>query len=133
MTGNNRGAADGAISPDVGAAGYDSTPGDNGSRADAGVMTDVYQVIQFDAILDDGVLLGAAVDGGICANFYIVTNLHAPQLWHFAPAFGAGGEAKAVGANDNACVEYGAGTQIGRAHGLNSSHVASSYAVFCLI
>src|SRR5690625_7538683 len=107
MPGNNRGAPDGAIFPNVGAAGYDSTPGDNGSRADAGVMADVYQVIQFDAILDDGVLLGAAVDGGICDNFYIFTNLHAPQLLHFAPVFGVVGAAKDVGAYDNACVDYG--------------------------
>src|SRR5690625_7470558 len=104
MPGNNRGAADGAISPDVGAAGYDSTPGDNGSRADAGVMADVYQVIQFDAILDDGVILGAEVDCGICATFYIVTNLHEPHLLPFAPELGARGVANTRCARDVACV-----------------------------
>src|SRR5690625_5710968 len=43
---------------------------------------------------------------------------HAPRSWHRLPQL--------------SCVSAAASAEIGRAHGLNSSHVAISYAVFCL-
>src|SRR5215469_18525392 len=60
-----RSAADHAAPADGGAAGYSHAGGNRGVRADAHVVADHDEVVELHALLDHGVLDGAAIDGGV--------------------------------------------------------------------
>ena len=65
-------------------------------RADAAVVRDHDEVVELDAVFDDGVADRAAVDGGVRADLDVVTDGHAADLRHLDPGALLGREAEAI-------------------------------------
>src|SRR3954462_6622351 len=104
VTEDHRGAAEGAMPADVGAAGDAHAAGDSGVRADARVVAHLDLVIEPRSFLDHRVTQVAAVDGPVRADFDIVADAHRPNLRNLDPAVLVAGVAEAVGADDGAGV-----------------------------
>src|SRR5579885_1111288 len=105
VTGDPHGAADEATPPDGHAAGDAHAAGDGGVGADAAVVADLHQIVYLDAVLDAGVLQGAAIDGGVGADFHVVTDVHAAHLRDLDPPVAVARETKTIGADDGAGVD----------------------------
>ena len=54
--------------------------------ANTAVVTDLYQIIQLDAFLDDRIIKRATIYRGIRANFHRIPDHDAPDLRNFHPA-----------------------------------------------
>ena len=94
----------------AGTASHTHTPGHGRVRTDVHVVADLDQVVEFDAVLDHGVIQRAAVNAGIGANLDIIADAHPTQLLNFFPAPGMRRKAKAISSNDNAGVKNAAFT-----------------------
>src|SRR6185369_6024276 len=103
------GAADLAMRADGGAAGHARAARHHGVRADAHVVTDLDQVVELDAVLDDRVVERATVDAGVGADLHVVADAHRAELLDLLPAALRGREAEAVGTDDDAAVQDAAG------------------------
>src|SRR5690606_21922182 len=77
-----------------------------GVRADANVVCNLHKVVDLDAVLDDGVVDRAAVDGRVRADLDVVADDDAAELRHLDPAAVREvlGEAEAVAADHRARV-----------------------------
>ena len=104
-------SANGAMFSDVRAAGHAHAPGHGRVSADVHVVRDLNQIVEFDAIFQDGVTQGPSVHAGVGANFHIVADADRAELFDLVPAALHGRKAKAVGANDHATVQDTAITQ----------------------
>ena len=69
------------------------------------IVGDLYLVIQLDAVADERVVEGAAIDGGIGAHLHAVADDHAPELRDFLPAFTVFGETEAIAADHRSRVQ----------------------------
>src|SRR5690606_40676269 len=72
--------------------------------ADAHVMGNLHQVVNNHAIADESVTQGAAINGGVGADFDIIADLHRTELMNFHPAARLVGKTKAVGSYNSAAV-----------------------------
>ena len=100
-------AADHAALADGGAAGDPGAAGDDRVRADAHVVADLHEVVELDALLDHGVLDGAAIDGGVGADLHIRAHAHGAHLGHLDPRAALGREAEAIPADHHARLQHG--------------------------
>src|SRR5438034_10382010 len=80
MSQHHRGTAEGAIFANFGTAGDADTTGHRGMRADMAVVADLNLIVQFDAVFDDGIGQGAAVDAGVDADLAVVADHHHASL-----------------------------------------------------
>ena len=104
---------------DDGAAGDGRATRDGGVLPDAYVVAHLYLVVQLDPVLDDGVLQGAAVDGGIGADLNVIADTHRTQLGDFHPAGLVTRDAEAIRTYDRTGVQQAALTQ---GHALAEGH-----------
>src|SRR5690606_13896473 len=56
----------------------------NGIFSDFGIVCDVYHIVEFHSFTDKRRTHGTSVNGGICANFYIVFHHYIAVLSYFA-------------------------------------------------
>ena len=68
-------------------------------------MSDLHLVVQLDAVADERVLDGAAVDRRVGADLDIVAEADAAEMGNLHVAVGVGREAEAVTADDGTCLE----------------------------
>ena len=66
------------------------------------VVTDLNEVVEFDAIFNDGILKCSAIDAGVGANFNVMTYFDGAQLFDFFPSTLVGCKTKTIGTDDNA-------------------------------
>ena len=59
--------------------------GDDRVRSEPDVVTDLYLVVVFDAVLDDGIVDRTAIDRRVGADLDIVADLHGAQLRYLDP------------------------------------------------
>src|SRR6202165_5350403 len=83
-------AADHAALADRGAAGHADAGGAGTMSADAHVVSDLDEVVELHTLLDHGVVDGAAIDGGVGADFNIRSNAHPAQLRNLEPGHALG-------------------------------------------
>ena len=95
-------AAQDAALADHAAAGDGDAGGQRRVRTDAAVVRDHDEVVELDAFFDDGVVERAAVDGGVGADFDVVTDVHAADLRHLDPRAFLGREAESIAADHGA-------------------------------
>ena len=74
-----------AVGPNVGTARHTHATRHRGILANAHVMPNLDQVVEFDAVLDHSVGQGAAVNAGIGADLHIVANAHSAELLDLLP------------------------------------------------
>ncbi len=77
---------DHAAGTDAGAARYAAAGRDDGVRTDLDVVRDLNLVIELDPVADDRIVDGAAIDGGVGADFHVSADPHPAELRHFGPA-----------------------------------------------
>lgn len=65
------------------------------------VMTNLYLVIEFNPVADDRIEQGTAVNGGVCTDFYVVTDAHTTQLRHFKVSLTFFYKTKSIGADNH--------------------------------
>ncbi|KAF1326762.1 hypothetical protein FI667_g8294, partial [Globisporangium splendens] len=85
MPREHRGAADGAALADGGRARHTHAGRHRGMCADAAVVADHDLVVELHAVREDGVFKGAAVDGGVGADFDVIAQRNAAELRDLAP------------------------------------------------
>ena len=78
---------------------------DDAMAADDDIMADLNQIVDLGAFADNGVAIGAAIDGGAGADLDIVLQNHAADLRHFEMSARAHGEAEAILADVHAGVD----------------------------
>jgi hypothetical protein len=83
-------------------AGHTDATGHGSMVADPNVVANLYQIVELYAVSDDGVLQGAAINTGVGANLYIVTDQNSTQLFNFLPGARIRGKAKSVSTDDDA-------------------------------
>src|SRR5215471_7930983 len=66
------------------AAGDAALRDDDAVATDPHIVSDLYQVVDLGAFADDGIAIGAAIDGGAGADLHVVLNDDAADLQHFA-------------------------------------------------
>mmetsp|Transcript_13957 Transcript_13957/g.38065 ORF Transcript_13957/g.38065 Transcript_13957/m.38065 type:complete len:520 (-) Transcript_13957:4331-5890(-) len=96
--------ADGAVRADAGRAGHRRATRHGGIAADVHVMGNLDEVVELDAVLDDGVAQRPTVDAGVGTNLDIVADADRAELLDLDVAVLAGREAEAVRADDHAAV-----------------------------
>ena len=74
------------------------------------IVRDHAEIIDTDAILNDGIAYRAAIDRRICPDLNIVANSHAANLRNFHPTIRRHRIAETVGADDNSRMKNAAGT-----------------------
>ena len=92
--------ANGAARTHRGAAGNASARRHGHVAPQVHVVSDLYQVVEFDAILDHCIANRATVNAGIGADFHIVANAHPPQLLDLDPLALLLRKAKTICTND---------------------------------
>ena len=92
-------ASNHAVATDSGAAGDTDAGRHCRVITDLHVMCDLNLIIELDPVADQGIGQGAAVDGGIGADFDIITNTHSANLGNFLPVASLIGKAKPLGAD----------------------------------
>src|SRR5690606_24170255 len=95
-----------AVATDLGASGNTCTTGYGSVFANLHVVGDHDLVIQFHAIADDCVGQRTAVDRGIGADLYIITNTNAAELSDLLPVSAFIGEPEAFAANDRTWLDH---------------------------
>ena len=100
MSGDRDGALDRAAPSDAGASADRGAGGDGGMGADVHVVADLDEVVQLHAVLDDGVLEGAAIDRRIRADLHVVSDPHPAELGDLHPDPVVVGDTESVGADD---------------------------------
>jgi hypothetical protein len=83
---------------------------DRSMRADHAVVADLDLVVELDALLDDRIVDGAAVDGRVRADLDIRADDDAPDLRNLVPPSVLIGKPEAVGSDDRATVDQRART-----------------------
>ena len=78
-------AANGAMRANSGAARNTRATGHGGVFADPHVVRDLYQVVELDAVFQNGVLQRATVNAGVGANLDVIADLDRAQLLNFDP------------------------------------------------
>src|SRR5579872_2493066 len=101
MSTDGDGPADLAARADLGAAGDTGTSGDRRVRTDADVVADLNEIVEFDSILDQRVVDGAAVNGRVGSDLHVRPEPYASELWHLEPRAALQCEPKAVAADDD--------------------------------
>ncbi len=74
--------------------------GDHDMVADLAIVSDVDQVVEFDAIADTGDAQGSAVQAGVGADLHIVAHFQSADLRKFLPHTGHRNEAEAISAQN---------------------------------
>lgn len=75
------------------------------------VVGNLYQIINFGAGTNDGVINSTTVNRGIGANFHLITNTHHAQLGHFYNLFAIKRKTKTILANTHTGVNNAPLTQ----------------------
>src|SRR6202042_3968026 len=70
------------------AAGDAGAGGDGGMSADDHVVAYLDLIVQFDAILDNRIIDGAPINGGVGPDLHVIADSHAAHLRHLYPAAG---------------------------------------------
>ena len=86
MAQHNGATAHGAMRTNARAARYAHTTRHGGVLANVHVVANLNEVVEFDAIFNDGVLQGTPVNAGVGANFNIVANFDSTQLFNLFPS-----------------------------------------------
>ena len=76
----------GAMCTDLSAASHPYAAGHGRVRTNAYVVSDLDQVVEFDAITNDRVIQCTTIDAGIGANFNVIANLDTAKLLDFFPS-----------------------------------------------
>ena len=97
--------AHGAVRAYFGAAGHPDTTGHGRVLAYVNIVSDLNQVIQLDAVFNDGVFNGATVNTGVRPDFHIVTNQYAAELLYLYPLPLVKRKAETIGTDHNACMK----------------------------
>ena len=105
MTEDDGAASHGAMCADSGAAGHPDTTGHGRVLAYVNIVSDLNQVIQLDAVFNDGVFNGATVNTGVRPDFHIVTNQYAAELLYLYPLPLVKRKAETIGTDHHACVK----------------------------
>src|SRR3989454_3991627 len=74
--------------------------------ADPDVVADLDLVVELDAVLDDGIVERAAIDGGVRPDLYVVADDHAPRLRNLDPAVSVGRHSESVGPDHRPGVDH---------------------------
>lgn len=85
-----------AVSSNVCAAGDTHATGERRVPAYMHVVANLDQVVQLDAVFDDCVLQGSAINAGIGADFNVITNPYSAKLFDLFPAAFVRSETKAI-------------------------------------
>ena len=80
------------------------TPRHGGVPANVDVVANLNQVVELDAIFNDGVLQSTSVDAGIGTNFNIIANGNSAQLFNFFPSTLVQRKPKTISADDHTCM-----------------------------
>src|SRR5665647_788581 len=102
MPEHNGATAQSAMGSDGGAAGHTDTARHGRVFANVNVVTNLDQVVEFDAVFDDRVLQSTSVDAGVGANFNIIANPDSAQLFNFFPSACIRSKAKTISTDDDA-------------------------------
>ena len=94
--------ADHATGSDGRASGNARASRDRRMRTDDDVVSHLDLVVELRPIMHDGILNGAAIDGGVGADFDIVADTDASHLRHLDPTTRIGCKPETVGADDRA-------------------------------
>ena len=100
-----------AVLADLGAACNTHAARKSAVRTDAGVVANLHQVVELDAVTHHSVFKGSTVDAGVGTNLDIVTHTHRAQLLDFLPTPRMRGKSKAIRADHSATVHDGARTK----------------------
>src|SRR5262249_35154654 len=93
---------------DAGAAGDARLRGDDRAFADHDVVRDLHEIIDFGAAADNGLSQRRAIDRSIGADLNVVADLDDADLRNLHARRSLSGIAEAVGADNDACVQYDA-------------------------
>lgn len=99
-------ATNGTTAADAGASGDADATGDGGVIADVNVVGHLDLIVELDAIADHRVLDGPSVHGGIGADLNVIADDHGPDLRYLNPTPRVIGQAKTVGSNHHARMQY---------------------------
>src|SRR5690625_5749221 len=124
MTANAAGTGNHAVFSYAGGAGNAHAAGAGRVVSDVHVMGTLHLLVNAHLRVQLGVFNGAAVDGGVGADFTVVANDHGAHLRHLDPAPPVHGQPKAVGANDHAGVYKNALAQLAARADINTGHQA---------
>jgi hypothetical protein len=99
-----------AMGTDSGTSGNTNTSSHGRVGTNVHVVTNLNQVVEFDAIANDGVFQCAAINAGIGTNFNIVTNPNGTELFNFFPLTLVQSKSKTICTNDHARMNNATGT-----------------------
>lgn len=102
MPQNNGTPAQCAMFADLGTAGHPHTASHGSVGTHAHVVPNLHQVVELDALFNERVLQGAAIDAGVGTNFDPISYENASELLNLDPLAGLGRETKSIGSNDRA-------------------------------
>jgi hypothetical protein len=83
MTDDTGRAADQAVFADPGGTGHGDTAGDGGVGANPDIVADLDLVIEPHIVFQNGIVDGAAVDGGVRTDFAVIADAYAAELGDF--------------------------------------------------
>ena len=93
------------IASDAGATSNPSATRQRTVSADMDIVPDLYQIVDFHTVFDDGVVQGASIDTTVGTDFNIVTNKNRSQLLNFHPDARMSGKAKTIGTDRDTGVQ----------------------------
>src|SRR6056297_337722 len=119
MASHTRGAAEYTVPSNAGTAGNADHGRHGAVIADANVMGNLDEVIEFHPITDDGVVECATINGGVGTHFHIISENNPTELCDTVPYALLIGETKTVGANNGATKDV---TTLANNHVVSQSH-----------
>lgn len=99
VTENDSTTANRAMRAYVRTARHPHTTRHGGMRTDMHVVSNLYQVVELDAVFNHGVLQRAPVNAGVGTNFNIIADTHPAELLDFLPPSLVWCKAKAISSN----------------------------------
>mgnify|MGYP006871028443 CR=1 FL=1 len=105
MTEDDGATAHGAMRADCGATGHPDTTSHCCVLAYMNIVSNLYQVIQLDAVLNHRIFNGAPVNTCVRPDFHIVTNQYATKLFNLYPLLLVKRKAKTIGTDHHACMK----------------------------
>src|SRR5699024_6351932 len=95
-----------ALGADDGAAGYTRATGHHGVRTNMDVVTDLDEIIQFDALFKHRILDRAAIHGRVGADLHGVADANAANLRHLDPALAIPGDTETIATDPDAGMKH---------------------------
>ena len=95
-----------AARPNDSAAGDPCTPSHGSVVANAHVVADLNEVIEFDTIAQDRISQGATINTSVGTNLTVITQTHVAELLNFDPSPLVRRKTKAIGPDDDARMQH---------------------------